>query len=76
MILKKQLNHGQNPVLEWMNRNVVIYSDTNGNIKIDKNKSSEKVDGMVALGMAIGQWMTYKHQYQEAYSPQSDIIVL
>jgi phage terminase large subunit-like protein len=76
MILKKQLNHGRNPVIEWMNRNVVIFSDTNGNIKIDKQKAKEKVDGMVALAMAIGQWMTYKHQYQEAYSPDSDIIVL
>ena len=76
MILKKQLNHGRNPVIEWMNRNVVIFSDTNGNIKIDKKKAKEKVDGMVALAMAIGQWMTYKHQYQEAYSPDSDIIVL
>jgi phage terminase large subunit-like protein len=76
MILKKQLNHGRNPIIEWMNRNVVIFSDTNGNIKIDKQKAKEKVDGMVALAMAIGQWMTYKHQYQEAYSPDSDIIVL
>lgn len=76
MILRRQLNHGQNPVIEWMNRNVVILSDTNGNIKIDKAKSSEKVDGMVALAMAIGQWMTYKHQYQDAYSPDLDIIVL
>jgi phage terminase large subunit-like protein len=76
MIMRRQLNHGRNPVLEWMNRNVVIFSDTNGNFKIDKAKSSEKVDGMVALGMAIGQWMTYKHKFTEAYSPDSDIIVL
>lgn len=76
MVMRKQINHGRNPVLEWMNRNVVIFSDTNGNFKIDKAKSSEKVDGMVALGMAIGQWMTYKHKFTEAYSPDSDIIVL
>lgn len=76
MILKRQLNHGHNPVIEWMNRNVIILTDTNGNIKIDKAKSKEKVDGMVALGMAIGQWMTYKHKFQEAYSPDSDVIVL
>ena len=76
MILRRQLNHGRNPIIEWMNRNVIIYTDTNGNIKIDKQKSKEKVDGMVALGMAIGQWMTYKHKYQEAYSPEVDIIRL
>ena len=76
MILRRQLNHGRNPVLEWMNRNVIIFTDTNGNIKIDKRSSKEKVDGMVALAMAIGQWMTYKHKFHEAYSPESDIIVL
>lgn len=75
-ILRKQINHGRNPVIEWMNRNVVLYTDTNGNIKIDKAKSKEKVDGMVALAMAIGQWMTYKHQYQDAYSPEIDIIAI
>lgn len=76
MVLKRMLNHGSNPVLEWMNRNVVIFSDSNGNIKIDRAKSKDKVDGMVALGMAIAQWMTYKHQYQDAYSPDNDIIIL
>lgn len=76
MILKRQLNYGKNPVLEWMNRNVILYTDTNGNIKLDKSKSKDKIDGMVALAMAIGQWMTYKHKYQEAYSPDVDIIVL
>lgn len=76
MILRRQLNHGRNPIIEWMNRNVVIFSDTNGNIKIDKAKAKEKVDGMVALAMAIGQWMGYKHQYQDAYSPDLDIIVI
>lgn len=75
MILKKELNHGNNPVIAWMNRNVAIYQDGNGNFKIDKKKSSEKVDGMVALGMAIGQWMTYKDTFEETYS-KSDVFVI
>ena len=36
LLLKRQLNHGRNPVIEWMNRNVVIYMDGNGNFKLDK----------------------------------------
>lgn len=69
MVRQKKLAHGGNPVIEWMNRNVMIWSDGNGNFKISKKKNnSEKVDGMVALAMAIGQWMTYKHKFQEAYS--------
>lgn len=75
LVKKRLLNHGRNPVLEWNNRNVVIYIDGNGNFKMDKRKSKEKIDGMVALGMAVGQWMTYKHLITEAYS-KSDVFIL
>lgn len=61
MVIKKYFNHGQNPILNWNNRNVVLVTDTNDNFKLDKKKSANKIDGMVALGMAIGQYMTYKH---------------
>jgi len=37
--------------------NVMIQQDPAGNIKIDKKKSKEKVDGMVALVMALGSYM-------------------
>lgn len=48
-----KLNHGNNKVLNWMCSNVVINKDSNDNYKIDKDKSIEKVDGMVALSMAL-----------------------
>jgi phage terminase large subunit-like protein len=47
-----------NPVLRWMFRNVVIYRDPNDNIKPDKAKSIDKIDGVVASVMAIGEYMT------------------
>ena len=50
----------QNPVILWMFRNVAIYRDANENIKIDKKRSSEKVDGCVAAAMAIGTNMSYE----------------
>jgi len=58
IVYGKQLVHGGNPVLRWMCANVMIKEDPAGNIKIDKGKSTEKVDGMVALAMALGEWMT------------------
>jgi phage terminase large subunit-like protein len=76
MILETKLDHGGNPVMRWMCANVTIRTDPAGNIKIDKSKSSEKVDGMVSLVMALGQYMTYKHQFENAYSKGCDIIVL
>jgi len=54
LVLQEKLNHGNNPVLTWMMSNVAIKRDPVDNLKIDKSKSSEKVDGMVALAMAIG----------------------
>ena len=58
LVLKKQLNHLNNPVLRWQCENVQLQTDPAQNIKINKAKSSEKVDGMVALVMALGEMMT------------------
>ena len=59
LILERKLNHGGNPVLRWMASNVAVAQDAAGNLKIDKAKSTEKVDGMVALAMAIGRAMVH-----------------
>jgi len=58
MVLSRELNHLDNPVLRWMCGNVTLRTDPAGNIKMDKGKSQEKIDGMVALAMAVGEWMT------------------
>lgn len=52
--MKKMLIHDANPVLRWMISNVEILTDPAGNIKLAKNKSREKIDGVVALVMAYG----------------------
>ena len=44
--------HNGNTVLRWMANNVSCYTDTNGNMKWDKGKSAEKIDGMSAMSMA------------------------
>lgn len=50
---ERQLRHGGNPILRWMADNVTVTSDSNGNIKPDRKKSTEKIDGIVALVMAL-----------------------
>ncbi len=54
-----KLNHGQNPVARWQCSNIVIKMDESPaeNIKIVKGLPNAKVDGMVALVMAIGEYM-------------------
>lgn len=53
LYLDGKLAHGNNPVLNWMADNLVAMSDPAGNIKPDKARSREKIDGMVALIMAL-----------------------
>lgn len=55
MIVSKELAHPGNPMLTWMAHNLVAVRDPAGNIKPDKKDRTEKIDGMVALIMAIGR---------------------
>ena len=51
------LRHGGNPVLRWMAGNARVYMDVNGNIRPDKKKSTEKIDGISAMVMAMAVCM-------------------
>jgi phage terminase large subunit-like protein len=48
-----KLAHGGNPVLRWMADNLVVTQDAAGNVKPDKKKSREKIDGVVSQIMAL-----------------------
>lgn len=54
-ILTRRLRHGGNPVLRWMVSNVSVTSGPTGLIKPDKVRSTARIDGVVALVMAIGR---------------------
>jgi phage terminase large subunit-like protein len=53
LVAGQNLAHGNNPILTWMADNLVAVEDPAGNIKPDKSKSREKIDGVVALIMAL-----------------------
>lgn len=53
LVLDGRLAHGGNPVLRWMADNLVVQTDPAGNIKPNKAKSTARIDGMVALIMAL-----------------------
>jgi len=52
-VLKGKIHHGNNPVLRWMMDNIVVKMDEAGNYKPDKRNSQGKIDGIVALIMAL-----------------------
>ena len=58
-VVSGKLRHGGHAVLSWQASNVAIQQDSAaGNIKPSKAKSTERIDGIVSLVMAIGLWQT------------------
>ena len=57
LVLEHRLCHGGHPVLRWNMDNAFVRTDPAGNLKLDKEKSTEKVDGAVALVMALDRAM-------------------
>ena len=58
-LLNKRIAHGRHPVLESCARNATVQTDSAGNRKLSKSKSHGRIDGMVALAMAMsaaGTW--------------------
>lgn len=56
--LSTRIRHGGNPVLTMCAANSIVVSDPAGNRKLDKRRSTGRIDGMVALAMAVGAGMS------------------
>jgi phage terminase large subunit-like protein len=54
LAFEAQLHHGGHPVLTWCIANAKATRDPAGNRKLDKEKSTGRIDGAVALAMALG----------------------
>lgn len=75
LALQQRLNHGNNEALNWMCSNVVLKRDPSDNIKMDKEKSPEKIDGMIALAQALGICMIdKKEESNESIYNERDLI--
>ena len=48
LIVSRKLAHGGNPVTRWMAANVAVAQDPAGNLKPAKDKTTERIDGIVA----------------------------
>ena len=73
-IIAKNIIHNNNPCMNWMLSNVALQEDPAGNIKVAKNKSTEKVDGIVALVMALGGY--YSDDEEESIYNNRGLITL
>jgi len=75
LLLSKRLRHGGNPVLRWMATNLAAKMDPAGNIKPDKEKSADKIDGMVALVMGLGRAIVDPGNHRSIYETRGLIIL-
>ena len=69
------LRHGGNPVARWMADNLRVQMDPAGNIKPDKKKSTDKIDGMSALTTAMAVAMTTEAPPLSAYEESGVAVV-
>ena len=59
LVMSKRLHHNGNPALTWMLSNVMAKTDENDNIRPIKEREENKIDGAVALIMALGRAMAF-----------------
>lgn len=75
LTLEQKLAHGGNPILRWMMDNIFIRTDPAGNIKADKEKSTEKIDGAVATIMALDRAIRCGNDNGESVYDQRGLLI-
>ena len=76
LTLEQKLAHNGHPVLRWNMDNIFVRTDPAGNIKPDKEKSTEKIDGAVATIMALDRAIRCGSQSDESVYDTRDLILL
>tara|TARA_Y100000588_G_scaffold387335_1_gene484872 strand:+ start:1730 stop:3304 length:1575 start_codon:yes stop_codon:yes gene_type:complete len=69
----RKLDHGGNKVLEWMAGNTAARTDPSGNMRPDKSKSADKIDGIVALLMGLARAI---RSSDSAYDDRAEFITI
>jgi len=75
LVLGRKLNHGGNPVLRWNVDNLVVSQDPAGNLKPDKAKSTQRIDGAVALIMALDRAIRHGEGDKSVYEERGLIVL-
>jgi phage terminase large subunit-like protein len=74
LIKAQTLLHDRDPILAWMAGNAVVRHGMRGEIRLDKEKSSEKVDGIAALAMALSRAIVHV-QERSVYETRGVIVL-
>jgi phage terminase large subunit-like protein len=79
LIRGEKIAHGGNPVLRWMFSNLAVATNASGDVRPDKHKAKEKIDGITALLTALIRWIVRPAEETSAYDDydpdqESDVI--
>jgi phage terminase large subunit-like protein len=74
LVLSGRIAHGGNKVLRWNFDNIVVQQDEAGNIKPDKKRATEKIDGAVAAIMALDR--AIKNESHESIYDKTGMLVI
>ncbi len=75
LTLEEKIAHSGHPVLRWCMDNIFVRTDPAGNIKPDKEKSTEKIDGAVALIMALDRAIRNKGNSGSVYDERGILVL-
>lgn len=76
LVLEEKVAHNGHPVLRWMMDNIFIRTDPAGNIKADKAKSTEKIDGAVAMIMGLDRAIRCGNDTSESVYDERGLLFL
>ncbi len=75
LVLEKKIAHGGHPVLRWNMDNIFIRTNPAGNIKADKEKSTEKIDGAIATIMSLDRAIRCRNEVTESVYDTRGLLV-
>ena len=72
---RARIAHGGNAPLRWMMDNIYVRTDPAGNIKPDKEKSTERIDGAVATIMALDRAIRHQGSDESVYDSRGLLFI-
>ena len=75
LVQERKLRHGKHPILDWNMGNVVAETDAHLNVKMSKKKSTEKIDGAVALVMGLARAMMSEGSAASVYDERGILVI-
>ena len=73
LVMMGKIAHAGNLPLRWMVENIVVKTDASGNIRPDKAKATERIDGIVALIMALDRALRHGNRRKSVYDERGII---